>query len=155
MQKIAATGKIILTSCALSLAVLVSHAYPIALGPGTPEPLAGVLGINLGELAVFNVFRNLRVFHFAELSQQAQHPRVRRRKDLEDLPSAFSSTGSERISSRAIIHKLNSRRIFLGSSNVTLHSKEPVPLADAIWSARRLRRSWVPSGKWIAMDFGF
>jgi peptidoglycan/LPS O-acetylase OafA/YrhL len=39
-----------------AIAVLVSHAYPIALGPGTPEPLAGVLGINLGELAVLMFF---------------------------------------------------------------------------------------------------
>ena len=39
-----------------ALAVLVSHAYPIALGPGTPEPLAGVLGINLGEVAVLMFF---------------------------------------------------------------------------------------------------
>src|SRR5262249_40258257 len=39
-----------------ALAVLVSHAYPIALGPGTPEPLARVLGINLGEVAVLMFF---------------------------------------------------------------------------------------------------
>lgn len=33
-------------------AVLVSHAHPIALGPGAPEPLVGLLGHSLGSLAV-------------------------------------------------------------------------------------------------------
>jgi len=37
-------------------AVLVSHAYPISSGPETPEPLARVLGMNLGTLAVLTFF---------------------------------------------------------------------------------------------------
>jgi peptidoglycan/LPS O-acetylase OafA/YrhL len=37
-------------------AVLVSHAYPISSGPATPEPLARVLGMNLGTLAVLTFF---------------------------------------------------------------------------------------------------
>ena len=37
-------------------AVLVSHAYPIALGAGTPEPLKASLGYSLGTLSVFVFF---------------------------------------------------------------------------------------------------
>ena len=37
-------------------AVLVSHAYPICLGPGTPEPLNSTLGMTLGALAVLTFF---------------------------------------------------------------------------------------------------
>jgi peptidoglycan/LPS O-acetylase OafA/YrhL len=37
-------------------AVLVSHAWPIALGPGTPEPLHALTGYTLGALAVFAFF---------------------------------------------------------------------------------------------------
>ena len=37
-------------------AVLVSHAYPISLGPGTPEPLYHTLGMTLGTLAVLTFF---------------------------------------------------------------------------------------------------
>lgn len=37
-------------------AVLVSHAYPIALGPGASEPLKGVTGYTLGTLSVFAFF---------------------------------------------------------------------------------------------------
>jgi peptidoglycan/LPS O-acetylase OafA/YrhL len=37
-------------------AVLVSHAYPLTLGPGAKEPLENVLGISLGTLAVLTFF---------------------------------------------------------------------------------------------------
>lgn len=37
-------------------AVLVSHAYPIALGPGTPEPLRATVGYSLGSLSVLVFF---------------------------------------------------------------------------------------------------
>lgn len=37
-------------------AVLFSHAYPLSLGPGTPEPLTGILGISLGTLGVLTFF---------------------------------------------------------------------------------------------------
>ena len=37
-------------------AVLISHAYPIALGPGAVQPLQAVLGHTLGTLAVFAFF---------------------------------------------------------------------------------------------------
>ena len=37
-------------------AVLVSHAYPISLGPGAPEPLENVLGMSLGTLSVLSFF---------------------------------------------------------------------------------------------------
>lgn len=36
--------------------VLVSHAYPISFGKGTPEPLESVLGFSLGTLAVLTFF---------------------------------------------------------------------------------------------------
>ena len=37
-------------------AVLVSHAYPLALGEGTPEPLQKTLGFTLGSVAVWTFF---------------------------------------------------------------------------------------------------
>ena len=37
-------------------AVLISHAYPISIGPGTREPLDYLLGMNLGTLAVLTFF---------------------------------------------------------------------------------------------------
>jgi peptidoglycan/LPS O-acetylase OafA/YrhL len=37
-------------------AVLISHAYPLSLGPGAAEPLERVLGISLGTLAVLTFF---------------------------------------------------------------------------------------------------
>ena len=37
-------------------AVLVSHAWPIALGAGTPEPLSQLTGHSLGSLAVYVFF---------------------------------------------------------------------------------------------------
>ncbi len=37
-------------------AVLVSHAYPLSLGRGTPEPLERALGMDLGTLAVLTFF---------------------------------------------------------------------------------------------------
>lgn len=39
-----------------AFAVLISHAWPIALGPGTPEPLEHAVGHSLGGLAVFVFF---------------------------------------------------------------------------------------------------
>ena len=36
--------------------VLVSHAYPISLGPGTPEPLVALLGMTLGTVCVMVFF---------------------------------------------------------------------------------------------------
>lgn len=39
-----------------AVAVLVSHAYPIALGPGTPEPVSALLGYSLGTMAVYIFF---------------------------------------------------------------------------------------------------
>jgi peptidoglycan/LPS O-acetylase OafA/YrhL len=37
-------------------AVLVSHAYPLSLGVGTPEPLSASLSVSLGALAVISFF---------------------------------------------------------------------------------------------------
>ena len=39
-----------------AVAVLISHAYPLALGPGAREPLGDVLGMNLGTLGVLTFF---------------------------------------------------------------------------------------------------
>lgn len=39
-----------------AVAVLVSHAYPIALGAGTPQPLLGLTGYTLGALSVYAFF---------------------------------------------------------------------------------------------------
>ena len=40
----------------LAAAVIVSHAWPLALGPGTPEPLASATGHALGGWAVLLFF---------------------------------------------------------------------------------------------------
>jgi peptidoglycan/LPS O-acetylase OafA/YrhL len=40
----------------LAAAVIVSHAWPLALGPGTPEPLAALTGHSLGAWAVLLFF---------------------------------------------------------------------------------------------------
>lgn len=47
-----------------AVAVLVSHAWPLALGRGTVEPLKAALGYSLGELAVY-VFFGLSGFFIA------------------------------------------------------------------------------------------
>jgi peptidoglycan/LPS O-acetylase OafA/YrhL len=55
----AATGRnnnLNLIRMVAATAVLVSHAWPIALGPGTPEPLHALTGYSLGGLAVFAFF---------------------------------------------------------------------------------------------------
>ena len=39
-----------------AMAVVVSHAWPLALGPGTPEPLEALIGLSLGKVAVFVFF---------------------------------------------------------------------------------------------------
>lgn len=115
-----------------ALAVLVSHAYPIALGPGTPEPLAGVLGINLGEVAVLMFFAISGYFISRSFHNKRSILEFVVARILRIYPALLAVLGSNRIPSRAIIYQLNSRRILLGSSNATLHSKEPAPLADAI-----------------------
>lgn len=45
-----------LLRCLAALAVLISHAYPIALGAGTPEPLSTSVGKSLGALSVMMFF---------------------------------------------------------------------------------------------------
>lgn len=41
---------------AAALIVLVSHAWPISTGPGTPEPLVGIIGHSIGSIGVFVFF---------------------------------------------------------------------------------------------------
>lgn len=45
-----------LIRAAAATAVLVSHAWPISLGPGTPEPLLALTGASLGTLSVYVFF---------------------------------------------------------------------------------------------------
>lgn len=45
-----------LLRCLAAMAVLISHAYPIALGAGTPEPLSASVGKSLGSLSVMMFF---------------------------------------------------------------------------------------------------
>lgn len=49
----------------LATGVLVSHAFPLALGPGAAQPLEGLLGANLGTLCVY-VFFALSGFFIAQ-----------------------------------------------------------------------------------------
>jgi peptidoglycan/LPS O-acetylase OafA/YrhL len=51
--------------------VLVSHAYPISLGPGAAEPLQGLLGMTLGTLCVY-VFFTISGFFIARSFAQRQ-----------------------------------------------------------------------------------
>lgn len=54
--------------------VLVSHAYPIALGPGAPEPLERLLrGTNLGDLCVYAFFA-ISGFFIAQSWDRAPDP---------------------------------------------------------------------------------
>ncbi len=39
-----------------AVGVLVSHAWPLSLGPGTPEPLSAAVGQSLGSLSVLVFF---------------------------------------------------------------------------------------------------
>lgn len=45
-----------LIRCVAALAVLVSHAYPIALGTGAEQPLKALIGHTLGSMAVYAFF---------------------------------------------------------------------------------------------------
>lgn len=57
----------------MALAVLVSHAWPICKGPGTPEPLQAATGYSLGSYAVF-VFFALSGFLISESYAQKNAP---------------------------------------------------------------------------------
>lgn len=51
--------------------VILSHAYPLSLGPGTPEPLEGLLkGDNLGRLCVFIFFATSGFFITASFERR-------------------------------------------------------------------------------------
>ena len=58
---------------AAAMAVLVSHAYPVALGPETVEPLKDVLGESLGTVAVF-VFFAISGFLITQSFERASGP---------------------------------------------------------------------------------
>jgi peptidoglycan/LPS O-acetylase OafA/YrhL len=62
-----------------AIAVLISHAYPLALGPATIEPLENLLGLSLGTLAVLTFFAISGYF----ISQSFD-----RRSDLVEFASA-------------------------------------------------------------------
>lgn len=56
-------------------AVLVSHAWPISLGPGTPEPLIDLTGHSIGTLAVFIFFALSGFFVAGSFHQNPQADR--------------------------------------------------------------------------------
>lgn len=60
-----------------ALAVLISHAWPLALGRGMPEPLAGLLGSKLGGLAVLVFF-----FLSGVLISQSAHNAMKKNRKL-------------------------------------------------------------------------
>ena len=59
-----------------AMAVVVSHAWPLALGKGMPEPLAGLLGIKLGGMAVL-VFFFLSGVLIAESADRTRNAKLR------------------------------------------------------------------------------
>lgn len=56
-------------------AVLVSHAWPISLGPGTPEPLSAWTGASLGTMSVY-VFFAISGFLIAASFDRTRSPRA-------------------------------------------------------------------------------
>ncbi|MEM6663814.1 MAG: acyltransferase [Pseudomonadota bacterium] len=74
-----------------ALAVLVSHAWPITRGPGTPEPLQQLTGYSLGTLAVM-VFFGLSGFLLTiSLQRDAAPIRFLQRRLLRLWPGLFAS----------------------------------------------------------------
>ena len=72
-------------------AVLVSHAYPLTLGPGTPEPLLGWIGHNLGTLSVYAFFAISGFLIAASYARLNDAPAFLRARGLRLFPGLFVS----------------------------------------------------------------
>jgi peptidoglycan/LPS O-acetylase OafA/YrhL len=70
-----------------AIAVLVSHAWPITNGAATAEPLAGVVGANLGTLAVYIFFATSGFLITASFARAASAPDFIVARALRLLPS--------------------------------------------------------------------
>lgn len=70
-------------------AVLVSHAYPLALGPGTPEPLLQLTGKSLGGLAVMVFFAISGFLITASYQRRPRAGAYVRARALRLLPGLF------------------------------------------------------------------
>lgn len=73
------TGNLDLLRLMLAASVVISHAWPLALGPGTPEPLAGLTGHALGgwAVALFFFLSGLLITASAERRRAAQFWKAR------------------------------------------------------------------------------
>ena len=88
------TSNLDLVRLALAACVIVSHAWPLALGPGTPEPLLQLTGRSLGGWAVmmFFVLSGLLVTSSAERRPAASFWRARARRIFPGLAVALLVT---------------------------------------------------------------
>ncbi len=88
---------------AAALAVVVSHAWPLALGPGAAEPLSGLIGVSLGHSAVlvFFALSGVLIARSAEARKPAAFWRARARRVLPGLAFALCVTVALAVASGA------------------------------------------------------
>ncbi|KPQ15422.1 MAG: putative acyltransferase [Rhodobacteraceae bacterium HLUCCO18] len=88
------TGNLDTLRLLLAACVVVSHAWPLALGPGTPEPLAGLTGHALGgwAVALFFFLSGLFVTASAERRSAAAFWSARARRIVPGLGAALLVT---------------------------------------------------------------
>jgi peptidoglycan/LPS O-acetylase OafA/YrhL len=67
--------------------VLVSHSYPISLGPGAAEPLQGLLGMTLGTVCVYVFFAISGFFIARSFVQRQSAPRFLQARALRLFPA--------------------------------------------------------------------
>lgn len=70
-------------------AVLVSHAYPIALGPGSAQPMAAATGYTLGSLSVFVFFAISGFLITASFERTRSHTSFLLARFLRLMPGLF------------------------------------------------------------------
>jgi peptidoglycan/LPS O-acetylase OafA/YrhL len=88
------SGNLNLLRLGLAIAVIVSHAWPLALGPGTPEPLEALTGRSLGGWAVgvFFFVSGLLIAASAERKRPGAFWAARARRIVPGLAAALIVT---------------------------------------------------------------
>ncbi|MEO9573504.1 MAG: acyltransferase [Tateyamaria sp.] len=88
----------------LAVSVIISHAWPLALGPGTPEPLEGLTGRSLGGWAVglFFFMSGMLITGSATRSGKTRFWTARARRILPGLSVALLATLAIALASGAV-----------------------------------------------------